>query len=571
MTSLLDAAIAVAARGVGGGPRRRAAVGEGRHAVGGIRQAAGRGGRLARLAGSAGRDGGPRRRARAPGARRPRRRLPARRRARHGRLEPGARALQPRLRPWRLGRRPRAARSSTRPTRTRCAASASWAQPAADAVLRQLKSGSTTEPNAFQAAMGEIAPALDFVAITDPGTALAELARAQEFRAIVEAPPDVGGRYSALTVFGLVPAALHGVDLGGLLERAARAWPMRAGAAEAADNPGLALGAAHRRGRAGGARQADDPHLAAPGGLRRLGRAARRREHRQGGHGASSPSSASRCATPMRTRTIGTSSSSAGNDPHDDLRGAARPTLSSGWPSGASTSAWPIRSTSAPSSCAGRSRPRRRGSSWDRPFDQPNVQECKDATTALLEAFRTDRGAAEPMPLVAEPRRGGHGGPAALGDTPVTVDGAVAQLLASSAAGIDYVALLAYLPHGRRRRGAAPARSGARSGRRPARRRRSASARASSTRPASSTRADRTTASSFSSPPIRRRTCRSPAGTSRSARSSRPRHSATSPPSRSAARRAIRLHFATWRPGWPGSRRWSARRYRSRRGSRAVN
>ena len=92
----------------------------------------------------------------------------------------------------------------------------SWASEQRTLFCVSSKSGTTTEPNAYQAAMGEIAPALDFVAITDPGTALVDLARAQEFRAIVEAPPDVGGRYSALTVFGLVPAALNGVDLVGV-------------------------------------------------------------------------------------------------------------------------------------------------------------------------------------------------------------------------------------------------------------------------------------------------------------------------------------------------------------------
>src|ERR671915_328985 len=90
--------------------------------------------------------------------------------------------------------------------------------------------------------MSEIAPALDFIAITDPDTPLADLARAQEFRAIVSAPPDVGGRYSALSVFGLVPAALHGVDLGGLLDRGRRMADACRNP-DAATNPGLRLGA----------------------------------------------------------------------------------------------------------------------------------------------------------------------------------------------------------------------------------------------------------------------------------------------------------------------------------------
>ena len=119
----------------------------------------------------------------------------------------------------------------------------SWAAEQRTLFCVSSKSGSTTEPNAFQAAMGDVAPALDFLAITDPGSSLGDLARAQEFRGIVEAPPDVGGRYSALTVFGLVPAALAGVDLGALLAPA-RGMAEACRNPNAADNPGLSLGAA---------------------------------------------------------------------------------------------------------------------------------------------------------------------------------------------------------------------------------------------------------------------------------------------------------------------------------------
>ncbi len=63
-------------------------------------------------------------------------------------------------------------------------------------------------------------PGKNFVAITDPGSPLEQLAKEREFREIFLAPPDVGGRYSALTAFGLVPAALMGVDVHRLIERA---------------------------------------------------------------------------------------------------------------------------------------------------------------------------------------------------------------------------------------------------------------------------------------------------------------------------------------------------------------
>ena len=156
-----------------------------------------------------------------------------------------------------------------------------WAQSARTLFCVSSKSGSTTEPNAFHAAMADFAPALDFVAITDPGSSLAELARAQEFRAIVDGPPDVGGRYSALTAFGLVPAALHGVDLDALLGRAA------AMAAEcrrpATANPGLVLGAAIGESALAGRDKLTIFSLAATRALRRLGRAADRGEHREAG------------------------------------------------------------------------------------------------------------------------------------------------------------------------------------------------------------------------------------------------------------------------------------------------
>lgn len=82
-----------------------------------------------------------------------------------------------------------------------------------------------------------------FIAITDPGTSLEALARKRGLRKIFLADEMVGGRYSALTDFGLVPAALLGVDLPRLLDRAD--W-MRTQCGEhvpAARNPGLALGA----------------------------------------------------------------------------------------------------------------------------------------------------------------------------------------------------------------------------------------------------------------------------------------------------------------------------------------
>jgi len=90
-----------------------------------------------------------------------------------------------------------------------------------------------------------------FAAITDPGTPLASLAEEQGLRRLFENPPDIGGRYSALSYFGLVPAALLGVDLAVLLERAAKMAEACAAPAPM-NNPGAQLGAALAAGWAAG-------------------------------------------------------------------------------------------------------------------------------------------------------------------------------------------------------------------------------------------------------------------------------------------------------------------------------
>jgi transaldolase / glucose-6-phosphate isomerase len=112
------------------------------------------------------------------------------------------------------------------------------------------KSGTTLEPLSFYAYFREHVARLrddagrQFVAITDPGTPLERLAREHGFRRIFSAPADVGGRYSALTVFGLVPAALLGVDLRTVLDRARRQAEAGAFCVPASENPGFRLGAA---------------------------------------------------------------------------------------------------------------------------------------------------------------------------------------------------------------------------------------------------------------------------------------------------------------------------------------
>jgi transaldolase/glucose-6-phosphate isomerase len=112
------------------------------------------------------------------------------------------------------------------------------------------KSGTTTETLSYFYYFWKLVsdrskqPGQNFVAITDPGTPLEKLARERKFRRVFSAPPEVGGRYAALTVFGLVPAALIGMDLKRLLDEA---WTMAEASAFCVDSkkcPTLALGAA---------------------------------------------------------------------------------------------------------------------------------------------------------------------------------------------------------------------------------------------------------------------------------------------------------------------------------------
>ena len=83
------------------------------------------------------------------------------------------------------------------------------------------KSGGTIEVQALLAhAWSRVPDGARYAAITDPGTALGDLARDRGFGRVFENDPDIGGRYSVLSLFGLVPAALLGYDVGELCRRA---------------------------------------------------------------------------------------------------------------------------------------------------------------------------------------------------------------------------------------------------------------------------------------------------------------------------------------------------------------
>ena len=125
------------------------------------------------------------------------------------------------------------------------------ADPAKTLFLVSSKTGTTTEPLAFysyfrglvEGAVGKGKAGHHFIAITDPGTSLEKLAQEHGFRRVFANPPDIGGRYSVLSYFGLVPAALTGVDIPALLDRADRMREECASRVSNHDNPGAWLGA----------------------------------------------------------------------------------------------------------------------------------------------------------------------------------------------------------------------------------------------------------------------------------------------------------------------------------------
>jgi len=112
------------------------------------------------------------------------------------------------------------------------------------------KSGSTLEPNIFKQyffervgkAVGDKVAGSRFIAVTDPGSKMQQVAEDDKFWKIFAGDPSIGGRYSALSNFGMVPAAAMGMDLGKFL-RTTQEMVKACGASSTADsNPGVLLG-----------------------------------------------------------------------------------------------------------------------------------------------------------------------------------------------------------------------------------------------------------------------------------------------------------------------------------------
>ena len=113
------------------------------------------------------------------------------------------------------------------------------------------KSGSTLEPNVLNDyffarvcdVVGDAEAGEHFVAVTDPGSALNGVAEKRHYSRIFAGVPAIGGRYSALSNFGILPAAVMGLDLGDFLERTSRMMRACAASVPPEQNPGVVLGA----------------------------------------------------------------------------------------------------------------------------------------------------------------------------------------------------------------------------------------------------------------------------------------------------------------------------------------
>ena len=268
------------------------------------------------------------------------------------------------------------------------------------------KSGTTTEPSVFYAYFYGVVKALkgdkageNFVAITDPGTLMEANARKDHFRRIFLNPSDIGGRYSALSFFGMVPAALMGLDVKTLLDRAIAAAKTCGAAVPIDQNPGAKLGAAlgalALEGR-------DKVTLVTPPPLEALGlwieQLIAESTGKEGkgilpvaGEELGKPADYGKDRVFVEVRTADASASRS-DAALEALAAAGNPviqhTLADVMDLGAEFFRWEVGTALAG---------QRLGID---PFDQPNVQESKDNTKALLAEFQ-EKGSLPEMPTLA--------------------------------------------------------------------------------------------------------------------------------------------------------------------------
>jgi glucose-6-phosphate isomerase len=301
------------------------------------------------------------------------------------------------------------------------------------------KSGSTIEPNAMAEearrrviSHGHASWGARFIAITDEDTALHRRAATERFRDVFVNPTDIGGRYSALSLFGMVPAALMGIDVDALLA-GARTMEAACRTPRAKDNPGLALGAFIGAGvRAG----RDKLTLHLPRELQSFGMWVEQLVAESTGKQGTGvvpilgESRESKLGPDRLVVTISLGSSpprDSGLEPDVPHMSLLMPNLKA---LGAEFLRWEVATATAGLLLG------------VNPFDEPNVQQAKSATGALLDTYRQRRELPSPE---------SH---AVLGGIPVTLSdparaglsGYPVQSFLRLARGTDYVAVLAYLP-----------------------------------------------------------------------------------------------------------------------------
>jgi glucose-6-phosphate isomerase len=314
------------------------------------------------------------------------------------------------------------------------------------------KSGTTIEPLSFyryfydrvRSIKGESAGD-NFVAITDPGTLMDQMATEANFRHIFRNPADIGGRYSALSYFGMVPAAVMGIDVCELLRGAVAMMDQCGPDVPVEQNPAMRLGAVMGACAAAGR---DKLTIAAEGDIASVGLWIEQLV-------AESTGKEGKGIIPVASEALGApdeygsdrifvsihtgDTSSGTRDRMESLANAGHPTLEHKLDGpidlGAEFFLWEF-ATAVAGHLLGINA-----------FDQPNVQESKDATNALLAEFKETGALPAPVPLVIDGERQIFGAMPEAGDgasETVTAESIMLAHLARIKPG-DYFALLAYI------------------------------------------------------------------------------------------------------------------------------
>ncbi len=319
-------------------------------------------------------------------------------------------------------------------------------KPSEAVFLVSSKSGTTIETLSFYQYFSERFAPDQFVAVTDPGTPLEKLAQDCGFGRVFEAPPDLGGRYSAFSAFGLVPAALMGLKVRRLLDRARAMYTACAAKGRrSAERPGLWLGAVLAEAALAGRDKLTffiSPEIASVGTWFDQLVAESTGKDGKGilpvvGEEISEPEAYGDDRLFVHLRLPG-DAGSATEKMVDDLESAGHPVvrfyLDDPYDLGCEMLRWMFATAVAGAILR------------VNPFDEPNVTDAKTRTKQLLEAYEREGELPEPAPSVMD------GDLRLFADEDLrrlAVDGAVSDWLAAHLGRLrkgDYFSILAYLP-----------------------------------------------------------------------------------------------------------------------------